>query len=85
MKMSLVPDIDMFDAAFFGISAAEASLMDPQHRMVLEETWHALEHAGILPSNLRGKSVSVTIGQCACDYVFASRSSNSTFLVPGTL
>jgi amino acid adenylation domain-containing protein len=39
-------DITTFDAAFFGISPAEAGVMDPQHRVFLESAWHVLEHAG---------------------------------------
>ncbi|MFA7766300.1 beta-ketoacyl synthase N-terminal-like domain-containing protein [Streptomyces sp. NRRL S-448] len=41
-----VDGIEHFDAAYFGISPAEAAVMDPQHRLFLEETVHALEHAG---------------------------------------
>lgn len=39
-----------FDAAFFGISAREATLLDPQQRLLLELSWNALEDAGIDPS-----------------------------------
>ncbi|MER5950470.1 type I polyketide synthase [Streptomyces sp. NPDC001904] len=38
--------IDLFDAEFFGYSAREAKIMDPQHRLFLETAWAALEHAG---------------------------------------
>ncbi|MFF7476922.1 beta-ketoacyl synthase N-terminal-like domain-containing protein [Streptomyces sp. NPDC008092] len=38
--------IELFDAAYFGIPPAEAAAMDPQHRLLLQEAVHALEHAG---------------------------------------
>ena len=37
---------DGFDACFFGYSAADASMIDPQHRLFLECAWLALEDAG---------------------------------------
>jgi len=37
---------DLFDAEFFGYTAREAELMDPQHRLFLETAWEALENSG---------------------------------------
>ena len=51
-----------FDNTFFGISAIEAKSMDPQHRLLLEVTWEALEHAGVTPLDLRSVTGGVWIG-----------------------
>lgn len=42
----VLEDIDKFDAAFFGISPLDASVMDPAHRFFLEVAWQALEDSG---------------------------------------
>ncbi|MEV8374760.1 type I polyketide synthase [Kribbella sp. NPDC056861] len=61
-------DIAGFEAGFFGLSAQEARLMDPQHRLCLELGWEALEHAGIPPSTLTGTDTGVYVGIGSDDY-----------------
>ena len=46
--------IDQFDADFFDLSPIEAAVTDPQHRLFLESSWSALEHAGYDPSAYEG-------------------------------
>lgn len=47
--MGRLDDVMAFDAGFFGISAHEAELMDPQQRKFLECAYEALESAGYAP------------------------------------
>jgi len=60
--------IDTFDPYFFGIAGVDAEVMDPQERMVLEESWHALEDAGIVPAALAGGETGVFVGVSTGDY-----------------
>lgn len=48
-RRGVVEDADTFDAEFFNFTPREAELLDPQHRLFLECSWHALEDAGIDP------------------------------------
>jgi acyl transferase domain-containing protein len=58
----------LFDPQFFGISAGEAQAMDPQHRMLLEVAWHAIEDAGLTREQLRNDCAGVFVGLCSNDY-----------------
>ncbi|MDO0916785.1 type I polyketide synthase [Streptomyces sp. DT2A-34] len=58
-----------FDPEFFGISPREALAMDPQHRLLLETSWEALERAGIDPTSLHGEQVGVYTGLIYHDYI----------------
>jgi acyl transferase domain-containing protein/thioesterase domain-containing protein/acyl carrier protein len=58
---AVLPDMEMFDPAFFGLSPREGSIMDPQHRHFLECSWEALEDAGHVPERFEG-SIGVFAG-----------------------
>jgi acyl transferase domain-containing protein len=61
-----IEDADRFDAAFFGFTPREADVMDPQHRVLLETAWEALENAGQEPGT---GTVGVYAGAPANDYL----------------
>jgi hypothetical protein len=60
--------IDVFDAPFFSIGAAEAQAMDPIHRMVLETAYRALENAGLGMDAVSGSRTAVFSGCSSPDY-----------------
>lgn len=49
-----LPDMEMFDAEFFGFSPKEAAVMDPQHRHFLQCVWEAMEDAGRMSADAAG-------------------------------
>ncbi|MET0285419.1 MAG: SDR family NAD(P)-dependent oxidoreductase [Polyangiales bacterium] len=75
----VLEDIDKFDAAFFGFSPRDASVMDPAHRFFLEVSWEALEHAGYtgLPGEAR---VGVFAGAGAPLYMQENLRSNAELM-----
>ena len=63
-----VSDVDQFDPEFFGISPRDATQMAPQHRLLLELAWEALELSGQKPSSILGSNCGVYVGISATDY-----------------
>ncbi len=62
-------DVSGFDADFFGVSGREADVLDPQHRLLLEVAWEALEHAGLPPEGLNTTATGVFTGLSYTDYM----------------
>ncbi len=60
--------IDAFDAAFFGIFAEEAAMMDPLQRLALESAWHCIEDAGYRAADLRRQGAGVFFATGKSDY-----------------
>ena len=57
-----VKNIDRFDPVFFHIPPKEAEMTDPSERLFLQESWKAIEDAGIDPAGLSGKPWGVFCG-----------------------
>ncbi|WP_440119140.1 SDR family NAD(P)-dependent oxidoreductase [Paenibacillus sp. QZ-Y1] len=65
---SFIEDFDRFDPLFFNISGVEATYMDPQQRIFLEESWKALEDAGYVGKKAEGLQCGVYVGCSGMDY-----------------
>lgn len=61
-------DPSVFDAEFFGINPIETRAMDPQHRILMETVYEAVESAGMTVEGLRGSDTSVYAGVMVGDY-----------------
>ncbi len=81
--LGMMDNIGDFDSNFFGISPREAESMDPQQRILLEVSWHALEQAGCTIDSLKGSKTSVFAGIATQDYSFVrSRFSDLDAITP---
>ena len=68
-RAGFVDDVTGFDAPFFGMSTREVRLMDPQHRLLLETAWRAVEHSGTAPTALANTNTGVFVGLATHDYL----------------
>ncbi|WP_218813587.1 polyketide synthase [Rickettsiella endosymbiont of Dermanyssus gallinae] len=67
--IGLLADVDKFDNGFFNISDMDAEQMDPQQRILLEETWHCIEDSAINLATLQNYTTSVYMAGMAFDYL----------------
>jgi acyl transferase domain-containing protein/acyl carrier protein len=75
---SVIEDIELFDAPFFGFSPREAESLDPQQRIFLECAWHALEDADHDPETYQG--LIGVYGGCAMSSYLDYLQSNPAFM-----
>jgi acyl transferase domain-containing protein len=66
---AIVEDAELFDAEFFGFNPREAEITDPQHRLLLECAWEALEGAGY-DSETYKRPIGVYAGTSLNSYFF---------------
>lgn len=63
-------NIRSFDANFFNISPREAEYLDPQHRMVMEDVWKAIEDSGHKASEFSDTDTGVFTAISSMDYSY---------------
>ncbi|MEJ2619598.1 MAG: SDR family NAD(P)-dependent oxidoreductase [Candidatus Thiodiazotropha sp.] len=83
-----IDGVDEFDPLFFNISPTEARYIDPQHRLFLQEAYHAVEDAGYDIWQLAGSKVGVYAGVSKNDYAELMRKENAeieSFVSTGTV
>jgi polyketide synthase PksN len=61
-RAGFVPGADEFDPLFFEISPRDAEAMDPRQRLLMQEAWNALEHAGYGATSLKTAKVGMFVG-----------------------
>ncbi|MFB7615013.1 SDR family NAD(P)-dependent oxidoreductase, partial [Kitasatospora sp. NPDC056181] len=68
VKGGWLPGAAEFDPLFFEISPKEAEAMDPRQRLLLQESWRALEDAGYGAEQLRDNTMGMFVGAEQGDY-----------------
>ncbi|KAI2965763.1 hypothetical protein CBS147324_7858 [Aspergillus niger] len=76
----LKDDPARFDAAFFKMSKTEVLSLDPQHRLVMENVYHALENAGIPMETAISSNTSVFVNGYNHDHADSLNTDPETIL-----
>ncbi|XP_054621997.1 uncharacterized protein pks1 [Dunckerocampus dactyliophorus] len=77
-KAAFIDGFNEFDHKFFGIAEAEADVMDPQQKLLLQCAYRALEDAGIPMEHVSGSRTGVYIGLMNRDYEMLRSNSADT-------
>ncbi|MFZ7774523.1 SDR family NAD(P)-dependent oxidoreductase [Bacillus velezensis] len=67
-KLGVIPGIAEFDPLFFELSPREAANIDPRQRILLQETWKALEDAGYGSKSFEDEKIGMFVGIEDGDY-----------------
>ncbi|MCP4298760.1 MAG: hypothetical protein GY786_24525, partial [Proteobacteria bacterium] len=81
----ILEERDCFDPLFFNISPREAESMNPHQRLVLQESWKAIEDAGYNPKTLSGTNTGVFIGAEPTGYFHESFTGSSEAIIASRL
>ncbi|KAA6451957.1 non-ribosomal peptide synthetase/type I polyketide synthase [Bacillus swezeyi] len=68
IKGGYLDEIDRFDYSFFGLAPKTAQFMDPNQRLFLQSSWHAIEDAGYAGDTISGRQVGVYVGYSKVGY-----------------
>ncbi|WP_186320040.1 SDR family NAD(P)-dependent oxidoreductase [Paenibacillus sp. Y412MC10] len=63
-----LPGVREFDPLFFDIAPKDAETMDPRQRLLLQEAWKALEHAGYGDAQIKQGRIGMFVGAEQGDY-----------------
>ena len=85
---AMLPAVGMFDGAAFGTSSAEAVLMDPQQRVLLQVAWEALQGAsgaaGLTEAALEGAGAYVGVQQMEYNHLMVRhKAAHSPWMATG--
>jgi acyl transferase domain-containing protein/acyl carrier protein len=84
-SLGMLDDVECFDPLFFQISPAEARVMDPQHRLFMQEAYRAFEDAGYSNKTLSNRKCGVYLGIMSNEYsLLLARDSTSNSEALGT-